>query len=61
MEGVEEYYGLVDSDDIAEYIHYYQDLCQHRRKIYIHAGLLLRKLKKKDYTAVNLEDLLYYA
>ena len=61
VEGVEEQANLVDSDDIAEYIEYYQDLCRHRRKIYIHAGLLLRKLKKKEYTANELEDLLYYA
>jgi hypothetical protein len=53
--------GLTEQEEVEEYIKYYMDLCRHRRKIYIHAGLLVRKLlKKKNYTAEELEDLLYY-
>ena len=53
--------GLTDQTEIEEYIQYYMDLCRHRRKIYIHAGLLVRKLiKKKNHTAEEMEDFLYY-
>ena len=52
--------GLTDLEDIEEYIQYYKDLCRHRRKIYNHGRLIQRKLLAKEYSQVELDDLLYY-
>ena len=53
--------GNNDPDEVERFLDYYKGLCRHRRKIYQHARLLLRKLMNKDYSANDVEDLLFYA
>ena len=60
MNRIIEISGLSNSIDVEEYLKYYKDLCYYRRKIYLHARLILRKLIDKDFQASEAEDLLYY-
>jgi len=53
--------GNNDPDEVERFLDYYKGLCRHRRKIYQHARLLLRQLMNKDYSANDVEDLLFYA
>jgi len=59
-ERITELKGLTDVEDIEMYIVYYKNLCRHRLKIYNHGRLILRKLLAKEYSQVELDDLLYY-
>jgi hypothetical protein len=58
---INELTGLRSPGDLDAYRQYYRALCRHRRKIYLHAGLLQKKLIGKKYTSEDLEGFLFYA
>ena len=51
---------LQSPEELDEYRRYYRALCRHRRKIYLHARLLQKKLIEKKYKSEDLEDFLFY-